>query len=196
VVFTSTRQAHARELSAEERRQLELDPSYFAEIYRMRADGSDVRRLTEAPGYDGGPFFSPDGRAIYWRRFRPDGLIADIWRMDADGSRQRQLTDFGCMSWAPYPHPSGEYLIFTSNKQGFGNFELYIVDVAGEKEPVRVTYTDGFDGLPVPAPDGRRLIWTSSRRGDKGQLWVADWNHERALAALRESPQRKGEEHP
>ena len=30
-----------------------------------------------------------------------------------------------------------------------------MVDAAGAKEPVRVTYSDGFDGLPVPSPDGK-----------------------------------------
>ena len=34
---------------------------------------------------------------------------------------------------------------------------------AGTKEPVRVTYSDGFDGLPVPSPDGKTLALTSSR---------------------------------
>ena len=60
-------------------------------------------------------------------------------------------------------HPSGEYFIFASNKLGFENFELFMVDAAGTKEPVRVTYSDGFDGLPVPSPDGKQLAWTSSR---------------------------------
>ena len=38
------------------------------DIYLMNADGSDVRRLTDAPGYDGGPFFSPDGKRLLRRR--------------------------------------------------------------------------------------------------------------------------------
>ena len=42
---------------------------------------------------------------------------------------KRQLTKLGVMSWAPYYHPSGDYLIFTTNRHGFGNFELYMVDV-------------------------------------------------------------------
>ena len=70
--------------------------------------------------------------------------------MKLDGTDQRQITDFGAMSWAPYIHPSGEYIMFASNKLGFENFELFMVDVDGKKEPVRVTYSDGFDGLPVP----------------------------------------------
>jgi hypothetical protein len=83
------------------------------------------------------------------------------------------------MSWAPYFHPSGKYVIFTSNKLGFSNFELYLVDAAGGTQPIRVTYTDGFDGLPVFSPDGKRLCWTSGRSPDgKSQLFLADWVYE------------------
>ena len=191
IAFSSMRDAYSRTLTAAEQKQLEIDPSYFAEIYIMRADGSDQRRLTNAIGYDGGPFFSPDGTRIVWRRFDAQGLIADVWTMKPDGSDARQVTNFGSMSWAPYIHPSGEYLLFASNKLGFENFEVYMVDVEGRKEPIRVTYSDGFDGLPVPSPDGRRVAWTSSRGGGReGQLFLADWNHDRALTALRAAPNR------
>ena len=191
IVFTSNRPRFERELTDREARLAEVDPAYFAEIYRMRADGSGQERLTEVPGYDGGPFYFPDGSRIVWRRFSEDGLIADIWTMNPDGSDPRQITDFGSMSWAPYVHPSLEYVLFASNKLGFSNFEVYLVDVAGEKEPVRITASDGFDGLPVPTPDGRGLAWTSSRHGDEGgQIYLADWNHEAALEALRASPPR------
>ena len=191
IVFSSTRQAYGLELSPEDQQRLENDPSYFAELYVMRADGSELRRITWSPGYDGGPFFAPDGKRIVWRRFDPEGLIADVWYHDLDGGQQRQVTDFRSMSWAPYPHPSGEYIYFTSNKHGFENFELFIVDVAGEKEPVRVTTTDGFDGLPVPTPDGKRLAWTSSRHGGDGaQIFMAEWNHEHARVALAQAPAR------
>ncbi len=193
IVFSSIRDAYNRPLSADERKQLDSDPSFFAEIYIMRADGSGQRRLTTTTGYDGGPFFTADGSRIVWRRFDEQGLIADIWTMNLDGSDPTQITDFRSMSWAPYQHPSGEYVLFASNKLGFENFELFMVDAAGTKEPVRVTYSPGFDGLPVPSPDGRRLAWTSSRSGGAaGQIFLADWNHERALEAIRAAPPRSG----
>jgi Tol biopolymer transport system component len=169
IVFSSMRNAYNRTLSAAEQKQ-----------------------LTDAPGYDGGPFFTPDGSRILWRRFDEQGLIADVWTMKPDGSDQKQITDFGSMSWAPYMHPSGEYILFSSNKLGFENFEIFMVDPQGTKEPVRVTYSDGFDGLPVPSPDGTRLAWTSSRSGGaEGQLFLADWNHEKALEAIKNAPLRK-----
>jgi Tol biopolymer transport system component len=194
IVFSSTRDAYSRRLSPAEQKQLETDPSYFGEIYIMRADGdgSDARRLTYVPGYDGGPFFSPDGKRIIWRRFDETGVIADVHTMNLDGTDDRQLTNFKAMSWAPYIHPSGKYVIFASNKLGFDNFELFMVDIDGKKEPVRVTYSDGFDGLPVPSPDGTSLAWTSNRGGGReGQIYLAQWNHQKALEALAAGGPRK-----
>ena len=93
--------------------------------------------------------------------------------MKTDGSDKRQITDFKSMSWAPFYHPSGKYVIFTSNKLGFENFELFIVDSNGEHEPVRVTFTpalmacrfflptgESFAGrAAAPAMGRRKFFW-------------------------------------
>ena len=68
----------------------------------MRNDGSDLRQLTTTNGYDGGPFFSPDGKRICWRRFSEDGALAEIMTMNTDGTDQQQITRLGAMSWAPF----------------------------------------------------------------------------------------------
>jgi Tol biopolymer transport system component len=185
LVFASNRQAYESKLSKEDQERLKIDKQYFMEIYTADADGSNVKRLTNTPGYDGGPFFSADGQRICWRRFTPKGDVAEVWTMNADGSEPKPLTKLGAMSWAPYFHPSGEYLIFTTNLNGFANFELYIVDAAGKHDPVRVTNTDGFDGLPVFSPDGKKLSWTSGRTsGGQSQIFIADWHHDHARVAL------------
>lgn len=189
IAFCSMRDAYNRKLSPEEQKKLEIDPSYFGEIYIMDADGKNVKRLTNYGGYDGGPFFSPDGKRIIWRRFTPDGYSADIYTMKIDGTDLKRVTEFKAMSWAPYYHPTQEYIIFASNKLGFSNFELYIVDTAGLKEPVQITHTDGFDGLPVFSPDGSKLAWTSNRTaGGASQLFYANWNHAAAMQALKIAP--------
>ena len=194
IVFTSLRAGYpASGLSAEDRQRLEVDPAYFGEIHIMNADGTAQRRLTHSPGYDGGPFFSADGERIIWRRFTEDSGTADVYTMKIDGSDVRRLTDFESISWAPYLHPTGEYAIFASNKHGFANFELFLVDALGERVPVRVTFTEGFDGLPAFSPDGRRISWTSGRGAVGGsQLFIADWNHDSARAALAAAPARSG----
>lgn len=195
IMFASNRHAYSDDLTDKEKKQLGFDPSYFCELYIMDADGSNVKRLTNYDGYDGGPFFSPDGERVIWRRFTPDGHQADVFTMKLDGTDLRKITSFESMSWAPYFHPSGEYIAFASNKYGYGNFEVFIVDKLGEKEPVRVTDTDGFDGLPVFHPGGDKLVWTSGRTNNgKAQLFMAKWNHQNALKALEEAPNRKTKE--
>ncbi|SKB09224.1 Periplasmic component of the Tol biopolymer transport system [Prosthecobacter debontii] len=185
IVFASNRAAYQRKLSTEDEERLKVDKQYFMDIYVADADGQNVRQLTDVPGYDGGPFFSADGKRICWRRFTPKGDVAEVWTMNVDGSDAHPVTKLGAMSWAPYFHPSGDYLIFTTNLNGFANFELYIVDAAGKHEPVRVTTTDGFDGLPVFSPDGQKLSWTSGRTSNgQSQIFMADWNDAAARKAL------------
>jgi Tol biopolymer transport system component len=186
IAFASNRRAYAGQLSPHEQELFKTDPASAMELYVMRADGSDVRRITDVVGYDGGPFFSPDGRRICWRRFSEDGARAEIYTANLDGSDARCLTQLNAMSWAPYYHPSGDYLIFATNLQGFANFELYAVDAAGLQTPIRITTTEGFDGLPVFTPDGKSLTWTSTRTSNKSsQLFTATWNDPAVRQALK-----------
>ena len=177
IAFASNRAAFSKQLTEREQKLFEVDAAFMNDIYIMNADGTNVRQLTNVPGYDGGPFFSPDGQRICWRRFSENGATAEIYTMKVDGSDVKRLTEIGKMSWAPYYHPSGDYLIFTTNKHGFANFELYLIRADGQGNPVRVTTTDGFDGLPVFLPDGKRLSWTSNRTEQKrSQIFMADWD--------------------
>lgn len=196
IVFASNRLAYSAPMTDTERAIFERDASYMMDIYVMDADGGNVTRVTEEPGYDGGPFFSPDGERIVWRHFNEEGTLAEIWTMRTDGTDKQQITAFGAMSWAPYYHPSGDYIIFTSSKLGFDNFELYMVDAAGAQEPVRVTFTAGADVLPVLSPDGESLVWSTTRNqaGGGSQLWIADWDDARARELLALSgPRGAGE---
>lgn len=189
LVFASNRHAYTEDLAPEDRERLAEDPSYFIDLYRLDLRSGQIERLTSAPGYDGGPFFSPDGERIVWRRFSEDGAHAEIMTIRLDGTDERKLTTLGVMSWAPYYHPSGDYIIFTTNLHGFDNSELYLVRARPDKEadstPIRVTSREGFDGLPVFSPDGERLLWTSNQTSDKkSQLFISDWNDHAARRML------------
>ncbi|MBK7951360.1 MAG: M28 family peptidase [Deltaproteobacteria bacterium] len=185
VVFASNRHAYHDALSAADRDRLASEPAFFVDLHLLELATGRVRQLTTARGYDGGPFFSADGRRIVFRRFSEDGARAEILTIDVDGENERTLTQLGAMSWAPYFHPSGDYVIFATNRHGFDNFELYLVDADGARAPVRVTDRPGFDGLPVFSPAGDLLVWTSNRTaGKKGQLFRADWDDAAARAAL------------
>ncbi len=185
ILFASNREAYQRSLSQAEQGLFDDDVSYFMDLYLMDADGSNVRQITHSPGYDGGPFFSPDNTQVVWRRFNPDGNSAEIWTMNIDGSRQRQLTADAMVSWGPYYHPSGDYIIYSSNILGNTNFELFMIDSEGSRLPVRVTNTEGTDILPVFSPDGNKLAWSTTRTADgSSQIHMGNWNHQKALELL------------
>ena len=173
----------AQNLSPEHKALFLKDPSAMMDIYIMRHDGTGVKRLTTAMGYDGGPFFSPDGKSIVWRRFDLTGHKAEVWTMNIDGRDKKQITNLGKMSWAPYYHPSGDYIIFATNKHGYKNFELYVVDTQGKKT-LRVTDLEGFDGLPVFTPSGDALYWTRRQPSGMSQIFKAVWNDARVRRDL------------
>jgi Tol biopolymer transport system component len=167
------------------------------EIYSMKGDGSDVRRLTNRPGPDGGPFFSWDGKRVAFRGrpLEPGAELDDyrallkeaLWRptelelyvMDRDGSNLRQVTKLGGANFAPSWHPDGKRLIFASNihdPKG-RNFDLYLVNLDGSGLE-RVTFNETFDGFPMFSPDGKRLVFASNRNAKaegETNVFMADW---------------------
>ncbi|MCC6283704.1 MAG: PD40 domain-containing protein [Phycisphaerales bacterium] len=170
-----------------------------ADIWMLDTRTGRNHLVVAAPGYDGGPFFSPDGRSIVYRSDRrgDDRLQVFLAELEFDESgtprvaREIPLTDNDDVNWAPYFHPSGKFLVFTSSAAGHMNYEVFslALDAPGaETTPParrarrRVTFAEGFDGLPAFSPDGSWMIWTS-QRGSEGadgsiahgssQLWAA-----------------------
>jgi Tol biopolymer transport system component len=167
------------------------------EIYTMNADGSDVRRLTNTPGYDGGAWWSPDGKQIVYRANHPtDSAELKIYRdllaqrlvrpgkvevfiMNADGSDQRQITHLGGANFGPSWTPDGKRIVFSSNYKNprSGNFDLYLVDRDGGNLE-QITFDESFDGFPMFSPDGTKLVWASNRNAaspGETNLFIAEW---------------------
>ena len=158
------------------------------DIYVMYADGSGKRRITSAPGYDGGPFISPDGQWIVFRTDRKTPEQLQIHVIGIDGKNETLLTDQpNSVHWAPYWHPTKPYIIWTgadhSNPRTRPNYDLHLMryQVTDGKfipGPVtRVTDSPAADVLPVFSPDGTQLMWTSTRTEDRtSQLFIADFH--------------------
>jgi hypothetical protein len=155
--------------------------------------------LVGAPGYDGGPFFSPEGTRITYRSDRTGNNLLQIFVADldlaADGSirgvrEERQVTRDTNVNWAPFWHPDGATLVFASSAIGHRNYEVFAVDAASgtrSKDDAtrqtrygtnlrRITDAEGADVLPVFSPDGKWMLWTGQRGEDRSsQLYVAEW---------------------
>ena len=153
-----------------------------SELYVMRPDGSDMARLTTATGYDGGPFFSPDGKRLVYRSDRKGNDLLQIFTADlvfsGDGritgtANERQLTDDANVNWGPFWHPGGRHIIYATSAHGHQNYELYWMRDDGSGK-TRVTFRQGFDGLPAFSSDGKWLMWSGKRTKDNTtQVFVA-----------------------
>ncbi|MGY8767928.1 MAG: TolB family protein [Pirellulales bacterium] len=156
-----------------------------ADLYIMNADGSNVRQLTNEPGYDGGPFISPNGKWVLYRTDRKKAEYLQIHVIGTDGKNDSVLTDNIGVNWAPYWHPSKPYIIWAGadhSKPGRPNYDLWLMRYkesdTGIKPGKIVRITDSFaaDVLPVFSPDGKKLMWTSTRTEDhSSQLFIADF---------------------
>ena len=79
------------------------------DVYVVGRDGGHLRRLTTEPSIDGVPWWSADGRWIYFASTRA-GPVADIWRFSTDGSQAIRLTRNG--GFEPRESPDGRYLFY------------------------------------------------------------------------------------
>jgi len=157
------------------------------DLYVMNSDGSNVRQLTNEPGYDGGPFQSPDGKWVVYRTDRKSKEHLQIHVIGIDGKNDTALTDdANSVYWAPYWHPTEPYIIWTgadhSDPKARPNYDLWLMkyEVDGDKFKAgkrwRITDAPGGDVLPVFSPDGKKLMWTSTRTADhSSQLYIGDF---------------------
>jgi Tol biopolymer transport system component len=147
------------------------------EIYVMHADGSDPQRLTDQPGEDYWPTWSPNGTQIAFASER-DGNF-EIYVMNADGTNQRRLTDNSANDLEPDWSPDGTQIAFMYHSADKST--IYVMDVDGSNRR-QLTDSDGNDSLPAWSPDGTQLAFVSQRDGNP-EIYVmaADGSNQRRL---------------
>jgi len=161
-----------------------------ANIYVYDTVTREHHAIIVAPGYDGGPFFSSDGKRICYRSDRKGDDLLQLFVADLkfdDGvpvgiTAEYQVTSNDAVNWAPYFHPSGEYLVYGSSQVSHQNYEIFAVKldkpkmqaaqdhnggnpsvVVKDLPTIRVSQSDGADVLPVFNSTGSHMMWTSQR---------------------------------
>ena len=136
----------------------------------MDADGKNVRKLTNAPGcYNGGPFFSPDGKRVIFRSDRKKKDHLQLYVINADGTGEtRPDRRSNWVYWAPYWHKDGKHIIYTaadhSNPMARPNYDLYWMNIETGKK-TRLTF----------APGSRRAAGLQPRRQEADVDLDARW---------------------
>ena len=140
----------------------------------MAVNGSGLTRLTDSPGWDGEPSWSPDGSQIVFASDRAGGPA--IYVMNADGSNQRALTDPSIASLTPSWSPDGQRIAYAStgpNAPGEQavdtGFEIWAMNADGSN-PQRLAGDPAGQALyPSWGPKSDRLAY-ALQTGEEGVL--------------------------
>ena len=155
----------------------EVDPE--ADIYTIPVKGGKETRLTDAPGLDDGPEYSPDGKHIWFNSVRTGRM--QVWRMKANGKEQTQLTfDEDMNSWFPHISPDGkkvvylayhDYEVAPSSHIADLNVQLRMIPATGGDPKVLVEFFGGQGSLNVNSwsPDSKRFAYVSYRLSEEIQ---------------------------
>lgn len=136
------------------------------EIWKVKADGSGLTRLTRNRAIDTHPSWSPDGARIAFMSWRDDdngqetygGTDSDLYVMDADGGGVVRLTAGGGEDADPEFSPDGTRLVFKSTRDT-GEFreQIYVLDLA-TRAVRRLTANAYSDHDPTWSPDGSEIL--------------------------------------
>jgi TolB protein len=159
------------------------------EIYVAGTDGSKLKRLTFAAGVSTSPAFNPKtGQQMVFVSDRAGDPV--LYLANADGTNVQRL-DMPDMGYVVDPawSPNGQLLAFSWRRPS-GNFDIYVMDIVN-RQLVELTRDQGRNERPSWAPDGRHIVFESTRTGTR-QIWsmLADGSMPRQLTyeGQNESP--------
>src|SRR5580704_303276 len=154
------------------------------EIYVADQSGANLKRLTSFKGPDVSPAWNrKTGAQMAWVSGRSG--LPQIYTMEADGTNPQRLTEEG-YAVSPAWSPNGQFLVFSWIRHygpgAPGAQDIYIMDIAS-KQWVQLTHDGGRNDFPYWSPDGRHIIFQSSRSGSE-QIWtmLADGTNQKQLS--------------
>ena len=163
------------------------------DIFSAKPDGSDLRRLTVAPGYDAEATISRDGKRIVFTSVRDGDL--ELYSMNADGGDVRRLTRTPGYDGGAFYSDDGEWIVYRASRpetpQAVGDFKALLDRhlVRPSRLEIRVMRSDGSgdrqvtnNGVASFAPyffPGRhdRLLYVSNLADPNGRdfdIWAVN----------------------
>ena len=145
------------------------------DIYQMNNDGTDPKPIYDSEAEEKYPGVSDDAQRVCFLHFNDKQM--GLFKMKTDGTELQQLTDFNELGegvYDSYPtwSPDSKMICFASNRDtriaptrsGETGLEIYTMQADGSNVQ-RLTFNDAEDSLPVFSPDGKNILFNSSRTG-------------------------------
>src|SRR5579862_2399052 len=150
------------------------------ELYVTDAGGGNLHRITFAAGVSTSPAWNPKtGKQIAFVSDRAGSPVLYLSNSDGSDVQKIDLPDKGYVidpAWSP----NGQLVAFSWRRPS-GNYDIYAMDIVSH-QLVELTRDTGRNERPSWAPDGRHLVFESTRTGTR-QIWsmLADGSQPRQL---------------
>lgn len=153
------------------------------DIFTANPDGSDLKQLTKAPGYDAEATISKNGKIVFTSM--RDGDL-DIYTMDGNGKNVRRLTKDLGYDGGPFWSYDGKQIVYRANhpptekekadylgllKQNLirpTTLEIWVMNADGSNKR-QITRNGKANFAPYFFPDGKRIIFASNLSDPKGR---------------------------
>jgi len=152
--------------------------------YVMKADGSEIKRISDGRGKTTCGWFFPDGKRLFFGSStahdsacppKPDPSKGYVWPLDKydiytvnkDGSNFKRLTNYNVYTAEGVLSPDGKKIVFTSLKDG--DLDIYTMNVDGT-DVKQLTHTLGYDGGPWWSPDGKKIVYRAHHPKDSVEV--------------------------
>jgi TolB protein len=147
------------------------------DIFSVKTDGTDLKRLTNTDGYDAEGTVSPDGKKIVFTSARDGDL--DIYDMNIDGTQPRRLTNELGYDGGPWHSQDGQWIVWRASrpktpdevaryKDLFAKnlvmpvkLELMLMKADGTQKR-QLTSNGAANFAPYFHPNGRQIIFASN----------------------------------
>ena len=133
------------------------------DICVMDGDGGNEVRLTDNPGFDAEPSWSPDGNRIAFNRGH------HIYVMDSDGQNLMQLSE-RFTDREPAWSPDGEKIAF--NRFTALKHQVWVMDADGGNQIQLTQWGSNYN--PAWSPDGVRIAFVSAKRHAEPEIYAMD----------------------
>jgi TolB protein len=143
--------------------------SFKTDIYIIRADGSDQKRITDESR--NGYYTSMSKKRVAYSAGVAGTKDSEIYTANHDGSDIRQVTKNNGRNTTPAFSPDGKKIAFISTRDT-AKHQIYIMNADGSNI-TRLTRDDAVGYYnPQWSPDGKRLVYYSEKGDQKDQIWT------------------------
>jgi TolB protein len=131
-------------------------------IYLQTLRTGNRRKISDHPGINGSPAFSPDGRKLVLTLGGTDGNL-DVYILDIATRALKRMTYNRAIDTEATWSPNGKEIYFTSDRGGAP--QIYKIFLNSDKAE-RVTFQGNYNSRPRLSPDGKKLAMVHLYRGD------------------------------